>query len=127
MKRLVFLFVCAAAFLAAAPAYAKNQPNPFGVEIVRFAAGTTPAQMKAAVTNAGGQVVTDLSPLGALAVAPVAGDFGAKISANAGVTSFFPESMFDGPLTRDAVGGGGPVGALPLIRVYALCMAIASV
>src|SRR3954454_15625101 len=68
--------------------------------------------MKLAVANAGGVVVTDLSPLGALAVAPVARDFGAKLDANARVTTFFPESMFDGPLTRDGEGGGGPVGSL---------------
>ena len=107
--KLVLLPVCAAAFLAAAPAYAKHEPNPFGITIVRFAAGTTPAQMQIAVANAGGDVVTNLSPLGAMAVAPVAHDFDSKIGANSRVSSVFPESMFDGPLTRDGTDGGGPV------------------
>ena len=60
MKRLLFLSVCIAAFLAAAPAYAKAKLNPFGITIVRFERGTTPAQMQAAVANAGGVVITDL-------------------------------------------------------------------
>jgi subtilisin family serine protease len=112
VKRLVFLFLCAAAFLAAAPAYAKNGPNPFGITIVRFSAGTTPVQMQAAVAKAGGDVVTDLSPVGAMAVAPKAGDFAMRIGANSRVTSVFPESMFDGPVTLDgAKDGGGPVGS----------------
>ncbi|TML43742.1 MAG: hypothetical protein E6G19_11245 [Actinobacteria bacterium] len=111
MKRLVFLSLCAAAFLAVAPAYAKGQPNPFGITIVRFDSGTTPAQMRAAVANAGGEVVTDLSPVGAMAVAPVARDFGAKIGANSQVTSFFRESMFDGPVSLDGKEGGGSVGS----------------
>jgi subtilase family protein len=111
VKRLAFLSVCVAAFLAAAPAYAKSDRNPFGVTIVRFAGGTSPAQMQEAVASAGGVVITDLSPVGAMAVAPVARDFVAKIGANGRVTSFFAESMFDGPVTLDGKEGGGPVGS----------------
>jgi hypothetical protein len=112
VKRLVFLFLCAAAFLAAAPAYAKGRPNPFGITIVRFSAGTTPAQMQAAVAKAGGDVVTDLSPVGAMAVIPQAGDFAMRIGGNSHVTSVFPESMFDGPVTLDGgKDGGSPVGS----------------
>jgi subtilisin family serine protease len=111
VKRLVFLSLCAAAFLATAPAYAKDKPNPFGVTIVRFDTGTTPAQMQAAVAKAGGVVITDLSPVGAMAVAPVARDFGAKIGADSHVASSFPESMFEGPLTLDGEKGGGAVGS----------------
>jgi lantibiotic leader peptide-processing serine protease len=112
VKRLVLPLLCAAAFLAAAPAYASEKPNPFGIVIVRFDAGTSPAQMRAAITKAGGDVVTDLSPVGAMAVAPVAPDFGAKIRASSYVASFFSESMFDGPLTLDGKEGGGSVGPL---------------
>jgi subtilisin family serine protease len=112
VKRLVLPFLCAAAVLAAAPAYASDEPNPFGITIVRFDTGTTPTQMRAAIAKAGGDVVTDLSPVGAMAVAPVAPDFGAKIRASAYVASFFPESMFDGPLMLDGKEGGGSVGPL---------------
>jgi hypothetical protein len=111
VKRLVLTFACIAAFLVAAPAYAKDGANPFGITIVRFSAGTAPAQMQSAVAKAGGTVITDLSLVNALAVAPGARDFGAKIGANARVTSVFPESMFDGPLTRDGTDGANPVGS----------------
>ena len=90
MKRLVLLSLCAAAFPAAAPASAHDRPNPFGITIVRFASGTTPEQMQAAVAEAGGEVVTDLSPVGAMAVAPQAGDFAMRIGADSSVTKVFP-------------------------------------
>ncbi len=111
MKGLVLLLLCAAAFLAVAPGYARPGSNPFGVTIVRFAPGTTPEQMQAAVAAAGGQVVTDLSPLGAMAVASSAPDFRAKLGADSRVASFFAESMFDGPALNDGKGGGSLVDA----------------
>jgi subtilisin family serine protease len=111
VKRLVLMFVCAAAFLAAAPAYAKSGANPFGITIVRFAPGTTPAQMQAAVAGAGASVVTDLSPVGALAVAPTAPDFRALIGGNARVTSVFAEPRFEAPFGRDESDGGSSVGS----------------
>ena len=110
MKRLVFLSLCVAAFLAVAPA-AQSKPNPFGITIVRFESGTTPAQMQAAIANAGGVVVTDLSPVGAMAVVPATRDFGARIGANSHVAGFFAESMFDSPLTLDGGALGGPVSS----------------
>jgi lantibiotic leader peptide-processing serine protease len=110
VKRLVLLLLCAAAFLAVAPG-AHSQLNPFGVTIVRFAHGTTPAQMRASVAAAGGQVVTDLSPLGAMAVASSAADFRAKLGADSRVATFFGESMFDGPVLNDGKGGGSLVDA----------------
>ena len=110
MKRLVLLSVCAAAFLAAAPAYAGHKPNPFGITIVRFAAATTPAQMHAAVAKAGGQVVTDLSPVGAMAVAPQAGGFAMRIGTDSRVTSVFDEPLFESPVGRDGAVGDQQVG-----------------
>jgi subtilisin family serine protease len=110
VKRLVLLSLCVSAFFAAAPAYAESGANPFGITIVRFADGTTQAQMGAAVAKAGGNIVTDLSEVNAMAVAPGSGDFASKIGANSRVTSFFPESMFDGPVEHDGKGGGGSVG-----------------
>ena len=111
MKRLVFLFLCVAAFLAVAPAYGQAEPNPFRITIVRFESGTTPAQMQAAIANAGGDIVTDLSPIGAMAVVPISHDFGTRIGANAHVAGSFAESRFDAPVTLDGKEGSGPVGS----------------
>jgi subtilisin family serine protease len=111
VKRLVLLLLCAAACLAVAPSYAQAGSNPFGVTIVRFAPGTTPSQMQASVAAAGGQVVTDLSPLGAMAVASSAPDFRAKLGADSRVATFFGESMFDGPALNDGKGGGSLIDA----------------
>jgi lantibiotic leader peptide-processing serine protease len=111
VKRLVLLVLCVAACLSVAPGYARAGSNPFGVMIVRFAPGTTPSQMEASVAAAGGQVVTDLSPLGAMAVASSAPDFGAKLGADSRVATFFGESMFDGPALNDGKGGGSLVDA----------------
>jgi lantibiotic leader peptide-processing serine protease len=110
VKRLVLILSCAA-FLAPAPAYAKTAANPFGITIVRFAPGTTAAQMQAAVATAGGTVVTDLSSVGALAVASTTPDFRALIGANARVTSVFAEPRFDAPVGLDGSAGGNSVGA----------------
>jgi len=77
---------------------------------VRFAGGTTPAQMHAAVVKAGGEVVTDLSPVGAMAVAPQAGDFAMRIAGGSRVTSVFDEPLFESPVGRDGAVGGQPVG-----------------
>jgi subtilisin family serine protease len=110
VKRLVLLLACASAFLAIAPD-AHSQLNPFGVTIVRFAPGTTPAQMRASVAAAGGQVVTDLSPLGVMAVASSAPDLRANLGADSRVATFFGESTFDGPALNDGKDGGSRVDA----------------
>ena len=112
MKRPSLLAVFVAAFLAvAAPAHAKTQTkaNPFGVTLVRFTGGTTDADMKAAVTKAGGDVVTDLSEVNALAVAPVAADFTRRIGANPRVTAVFVEPVFRMPVDGDVGAKVGPV------------------
>ena len=70
-----------------APA-AKTDPraNDLGIQVVRFAKGTSPAQMRQAVSKAGATVVTDLSKLNALAVVPAkAAGFGTRIKAQKGV------------------------------------------
>jgi subtilisin family serine protease len=111
VKRPGFLLAFVAAFLAvAAPAQAKSQAkaNPFGVTVVRFTGGTTDADMKAAVTKAGGEVVTDLSEVGALAVAPVAADFTTRIRSNPRVTSVFAEPVFRMPVGRDVESKAAP-------------------
>src|SRR5947207_15983073 len=67
--------------------------------------------MQASVAAAGGQVVTDLTPLGAMAVASSAPDFRVKLGADSRIATFFGESMFDGPALNDGKGGGSLVDA----------------
>src|SRR5262249_39897622 len=67
--------------------------------------------MRAAVTAAGGDLVADLSPLGAMAVASSAPDFRARLGADSRVATFFGESMFDGPALEDGTRGGSPIDA----------------
>jgi hypothetical protein len=99
-----------AALAVAAPAHARSQmkPNPFGVTIVRFSGGTGAAEMRTAVTKAGGDVVTDLSEVGSVAAAPVASDFASRIGSNPRVTSVFVEPVFRMPLGRDLDDGSAP-------------------
>jgi subtilisin family serine protease len=67
----------------------KPNSNPWGVTVVRFTKGTTLAQMQAAVAAAGGGgVITDLSKVNRLAVAPGSAGataFIAKIKTNKAV------------------------------------------
>jgi lantibiotic leader peptide-processing serine protease len=107
VKRLVLSLLTLAALLVAAPTYAKGDRNPFGITIVRFTDGTTAPQMRAAVTQAGGSVVTDLSPVGALAVSPTAPDFANRIKKNASVSTVFVEPVFKTPVGSDFEAGGG--------------------
>ena len=78
-------------------AQAIKKGNPFGITIVRFKAGTSAAQMRAAIQAAGGEVVTDLSKLNAMAAAPVAADFKARVKANALVASAFADRIYTRP------------------------------
>ena len=74
--------------------------NPFGVTVVRFMPGTTPAQMRQVVTSAGATVVADLSPIGALAVVPSGSGFDARVTRSASVTTAFQDALL-----RDSAGG----------------------
>ena len=81
--------------------------NPFGVTVVRFSSETTPAQMRAAVTAAGGVVVTDLSAIDALAVVPGSENFDSRIDANRSVTDVFEDTLLAGERGVDLTPGGG--------------------
>jgi subtilisin family serine protease len=102
----VLLLCVLSASIAVGSAAAKDKGNPFGITVVRFAKGTSTAQMNAVVTKAGGQVVTDLSPIGALAVDPTSSDFAARAGANPSVTAVFVEPVFHAPFDDD--NGGSP-------------------
>ena len=111
MKRLTLLL----AVLASASAFvgsAAAAGNPFGVTVVRFAPQTTPAQMRAAVTAAGGVVVADLSQIDALAVVPRAAGFDARISSSRAVTASFLDTLVGSDGFADGQQAGGP-GAAP--------------
>ena len=89
MKRPSLLLAAFAAALAlAGPASAGN---PFGIRLVRFEPGTSPAQMRAAVTSAGGVVVTDLSPIDALAAISRTPGFAARLDAERQVAASFED------------------------------------
>jgi lantibiotic leader peptide-processing serine protease len=111
VKRIFCVLLLLSAFVAVGSAHAKSKANPFGVTIVRFSGGTSAADMSAAVEKAGGDVVTDLSPVGAVAVDPIAADFASRIRANARVTTVFTEPLFHAPLDRDLRAGASATWA----------------
>lgn len=78
--------------------------NPLGVKVVRFAKGTPRAAMYDAVAKAGGQVVSDLSGVGRLAVdAPAAAT--TALSRNRAVTAVWTDRLI--PIRyADAAGEG---------------------
>jgi lantibiotic leader peptide-processing serine protease len=112
--------IAAAALPAAAQAGSDPRANSLGVQVVRFADGTSPAAMRAAVENAGADVVTDLSKLNALAVVPRVGSgFASKIEAQKGfraawvdrvnrTNAFEPDPLHD----LDAFAGENAPGVL---------------
>src|SRR5206468_5119555 len=83
----------AAIFGALAFASSASASNPFGITVVRFVTGTPPAQMRAAVSSAGGAVVSDLSPIGALAAVPTANGFAERIRRNPSVVAAFQDAL----------------------------------
>jgi subtilisin family serine protease len=101
--------LCALALVAtfaAVPGYARASGNPFGVTVVRFAHGTSPAAMRAAVTTAGGTVVADLSRIDALAAVSSKGGFGARLKSTPTVTAAFQDAVVRSDRAPDAGKGG---------------------
>lgn len=83
----------------------RRAANPWGIKIVRFAPGTTPTQMRAAVQQSGGFVVTDLSQIRALAVGSKNTDFVKKLRSTSSVRSVFTDRILS-QSEPDAAGGG---------------------
>ena len=77
--------VACAALPAVADAKSDPRGNDLGIQVVRFAKGTSPAAMRQAVKDAGAEVVTDLSAIDALAVVPTGSGFQTKIKGQTGV------------------------------------------
>jgi lantibiotic leader peptide-processing serine protease len=68
--------------------------NALGVQVVRFAPGTSPTAMRAAVRDAGAQVMTDLSQLGVLAVLPKdPATFAARMTDSTGVRAVWADRV----------------------------------
>ncbi len=97
----------AAIFGALAFASSASASNPFGITVVRFVAGTPPAQMRAAVSSAGGAVVSDLSPVGALAAVPTANGFAERIRRNPAVVAAFQDALLVNDRGNDVNQHGG--------------------
>ncbi|MDQ2984738.1 MAG: S8 family serine peptidase [Actinomycetota bacterium] len=105
MKRPSLLLVALFCLSLAGPARAAR--NPFGVTIVRFAPGTIPAQMRAAASAAGADVVSDLSAIEALAVIPRSAGFAGRIRSQRGVTAAFQDSVVKDNRGPDDAGSRG--------------------
>jgi subtilisin family serine protease len=67
--------------------------NPFGITVVRFVPGTPPAQMRSAVSSAGGVVVNDLSQISALAAASSTDGFAERVRRNPSVVAAFQDAL----------------------------------
>ena len=85
--------------------------NPFGVTVVRFSPGSTPAQMRGAVTAAGGVVVGDLSAIGALAVVPASSGFDSRVASKPAVTGLFTDTLFASDRREDLRDDGHGYGS----------------
>ena len=120
MKRLAVAMAATAALAALAAGVvsarsgsaqqARGKGNPFGITVVRFAKGTSAAQMANAVTAAGGSLVTDLGKIGAASAAPGAqgtAAFVARVKAQKGVTAAFEDKVVvrNAPDASQADGG----------------------
>jgi subtilisin family serine protease len=111
VKRRTFLLASLAAACVFA-GLASAAGNPFGVTVVRFSPETTPAQMRAAVSAAGGVVVGDLSAIDALAVVPRSPKFDSRMDANRSVTDVFEDTLLAGDRGVDLSPGGGTSSSL---------------
>jgi lantibiotic leader peptide-processing serine protease len=120
---MVAAMVVAAVPSSAAPsAQARTNPraNSFGIQVVRFDPDMTPAAMRKAVADAGAEVLTDLSPLHAMAVVPKdASSFASRMKSQRGVravwvdhvshtSAFQPDPLHD----QDSFAGENAPGVL---------------
>lgn len=101
---------------AAVPASAapKKAGNALGVVVVRFHKGLGSDQMKATITQAGGEVVSDLSRLDRMTAVPVTGDFATRIRNQPMVAAAWTDKVYSRPSTDVAAEDAGvAVGADP--------------
>jgi hypothetical protein len=93
----------------------KRDLSGFGTYAVRFQAGTSTAQMRAAIASAGGTVISDLHQINAMAAASTDASFPDTLDATPTVTSVFADS--NGPAAASPqsaqLRGTAPAGAAP--------------
>ncbi|HXD07267.1 MAG TPA: S8 family serine peptidase [Burkholderiaceae bacterium] len=96
MKRFALILGLAALapLVGAAP---KSQDNSLGVVVVRFKAQASADQMRGAIAQAGGEVVTDLSKLGRMSAKASDDGFTARIKSNPLVAGAFTDKVFGHP------------------------------
>ena len=104
------VFALAAPFAVATAASKSTAGNALNVLVVRFAKGTTKQQMVSAVSAAGGEVVSDLSKLGRVAVSPTAADFQTKIKKNSSVQAVWADKVYSHGVVDPASAGNGVPG-----------------
>src|SRR4051794_37883354 len=85
---------------------AQAHGNKLGVLVVKFAKGTTAAQMQSAVTAAGGEVVTDLSKLDATTAVSSSSSFTPDLEKNKALPTGLPHKPI--PLSPVRAPPGGP-------------------
>ena len=93
-----------------AAAASKKGGNPLGVVVVRFHKGLGSDQMKAAITQAGGEVVSDLSKLDRMAAVPASSEFATKIKSHPLVVATWADKVYSRPSTDVASEDAGVVG-----------------
>src|SRR3954469_2961700 len=123
MRRLAataFLLLVGSTLLAASgsaggPKKHTRDLSDFGTYAVRFHAGTTTEQMRAAIKAAGGTVISDLHQINAMAAASLDAAFADRLDATPTVTSVFADS--NGPASASPqsseVRGKAPAGSAP--------------
>src|SRR5438093_5641194 len=90
-KVLVCLFSCFAPQAFLGELQAQSKANVLGVTMVRFKKNTSAAQMKDAIAQAGGSIVTDLTAIGTIAATANAGDFTTRIAADSRVAALWSD------------------------------------
>src|SRR3954470_14754242 len=123
MRRLAataFLLLVGSTLLAASgsaggPKKHTRDLSDFGTYAVRFHAGTTTEQMRAAIKAAGGTVISDLHQINAMAAASLDAAFADRLDATPTVTSVFADS--NGPASASPqsseLRGKAPAGSAP--------------
>jgi subtilisin family serine protease len=99
-----------ALYMPLAASAPKNGGNPLGVIVVRFHKGLGSDQMKAAIAQAGGQVVSDLSKLDRLAAVPASSDFATRINNHPLVLATWADKVYRRPSTDVAPEDAGVTG-----------------
>lgn len=106
----VAMAMAVASMAPLAAATPKASGNALGVVVVRFHKGIGSDQMNAAITQSGGEVVSDLGKLNRLAAVPVLSTFAAKIKSHPLVVAVWADKVYKRPSTDVAAEDAGVTG-----------------